>query len=121
MPVLPNHQPVVRHYSLPSTAGLPEADQAWVDVDFGDAAAGELLMYEDSDNSDGRFLRWLSVRITAWNFTEKDGNPVPISFDTIQRMPTIDYEYLFRKFLTFAKENAENGPEPGLPNTEKKS
>lgn len=114
MPILPSHTPVIRQLYLLSTRSLPQDQQAWVKLDVGPLLTEDTFLYTDLDvNSNVRFARWLARRIVEWNFTEADGTPVPINYDTISRLPKEDFDYL-------ANQDLVKQPE-GLPAEEKKS
>lgn len=96
MPVLPSQQPIVKELTLPSGAK--------VKIDLSPALTGDLLLYTDADNMDARFMKWLVNRLAWWDFTEKDGSDIPITLLTIQRLPKLDYHFLYEQHVNAMNE-----------------
>jgi hypothetical protein len=119
MPVLPNHVPQLKQFYLPSTAALPPSEQAWVKIDLSPATTADLLLYEDTDNADVRFIKWLVSRAHSWNFNEPDGKPIDINFQSVLRIDKQDYHYLFQEHIKSISESMK--ADPGLSTEEKKS
>ena len=98
MPVLHTSPPAshVRRFELPSTGTLPEDQRAWVEIDVGPSRPADWLAITDQDtNLMTRTARIIVNRITAWNFIDdKDGSPVPITFDNFWCLPDADRLYL---------------------------
>jgi hypothetical protein len=97
MPVLPSKSSLIKQLYLPSTSSLPQDQQAWIKIDLSPLGTEDLLLFDELGEGDKKmhaFMEWLTLRIKEWNFTEEDGSPVPISFDTICRLPREDFEYI---------------------------
>lgn len=104
MPVLPSAAAHVKQFYLPSTAtdangnAVPQDQQAWVKMDVSPLNTGDLLMFNQTDAEQGLsvklFAEFLVNRIKEWNYTEADGSPVPITFETVCRLDQKDFAYL---------------------------
>lgn len=107
--------PTTRVY-LPSTYHEQnEDDRAWVEmrtkVYLGDTLA--VTNIQDSLESN---LASLTRLITAWNYTDEDGRPFPVTTENMQKLEKSDYEFLDR----WIGENLQSHPE-GLSAEEKKT
>jgi len=95
MPVLASlPQPDIKQFFLPSTASLPEADQAWVKMDVSPLNAQDFLVMEGGESAVKIGMRVFAERIKEWNFTEADGTTVPIAYENILRLDQGDLKYL---------------------------
>lgn len=103
MPQLKQATSKINRYHLPSTASLPETEQAWVSMDIGEMLGGDVMDLMDGDKSGAGTLSCalLATRIKEWNFTE-DGTPntpvVPITADNVRGMQVEDLTYLLSQF-----------------------
>lgn len=87
--------PYIKKFYLPSTAKLPQEQQAWVSMDISPDTVGDLMAWSDEDsNTVARQMRILTRRIKEWNFVDQSGAPVPITFESVCHIPTIDLRYL---------------------------
>jgi hypothetical protein len=95
MPVLPSRKENLKKYYLPSTAGLPKEDQAWVIIDMQPITTADYMTYTDADqNAQVRLARIMLSRIKEWNFQDDDGSLLPVGLDGFVRMQPEDFEYL---------------------------
>lgn len=79
---------------LPSTQGLPAEEQAWVVLDTGSLISADILDASASDSHIKVMALMLSRRIKEWNYTEIDGQPTPITFDSVCRLEVGDLNFL---------------------------
>jgi hypothetical protein len=123
MSVLPSHTPLIKQFYLPSSAkdaggnAVPQDKQDWVKMDVGNSLTGDVLLFEDTDSFDIRYIKLLASRIKEWSYVEADGTPAPINFDSITRLYKPDYFYLVKQQM----EAASSQTAPELPPAEKKS
>ena len=101
MPILPSLPPSnIKRLFLPTTATLPEADQAWVDMEVNPANVKDWLQTDPSGNLGKLSINILTDRIKNWNYTEEDGTAVPITADTIIRMGNTNLTFLAQQIET---------------------
>ena len=86
-------------------------------MDVGNSLTGDVLLFEDTDNFDMRYIKLLVNRIKEWSYTEAGGTSAPINFDSITRLYKPDYFYLIKQLM----ESAQSQSAPELPPAEKKS
>lgn len=99
----------VQRITLPSYEG--SEDPAWVDV----RTRNLVKDVEGIDSNMSQLdlaIELLSRKITAWNFTDTDGSPLPVSKENIRRMEVSDLTFLGGKIVE-ATEDA------GLPESKK--
>lgn len=117
MPVLHISQPQqhIQQLYLPSTANLPQDEQAWVKLDVGPESVADWQVITDGDqNYAVRQSRIIVNRIKEWNFVDEQGQPVPITFESFWALPAADRLYL----LTVKFDQSAN---PALSAQEKKT
>ncbi len=114
MPKLSAPKPDVKRFFLPSTKNLPEAEQAYVDLNIGKLTTGDLAGVDDDGGKVEMTAAVLAGRIQGWNFTEEDGvTPMPVTLKAIMMFNIDDFIYLNSQF--------ENVIENGLSTAQKKS
>lgn len=94
MPQLPQIQTETKKLVLPSTKDLPEADQAWVVLRFGELYGGDISKISDVESEAGFGLGVLASRIEEWNYLEADGTMTPITYKNICRLKLEDVGFL---------------------------
>lgn len=94
MPQLKQLETKPQKFVLPSTAELPEADQAWVVLDVSPILTGDMIGMENIGGQIEISLSVLLNKITDWNYTEADGTTTPITLDNLKRLDVGDYMYL---------------------------
>lgn len=99
MPILQEDDSKIERVILPSTKDLPAADQAWVDIKTGRILGGDMAAVEALSDSEGVSISVAMVanRIREWNYTEKDGTPVPITVKSVARLNFGDLGFLAAK------------------------
>lgn len=111
MPTLQAPQEEIKRFVLPSTKDLPEADQAWVDLDIAKVIASDMVGMDGANGRIEASLELLLGRIRGWNFTDATGASLPITVDNLKLIDALDYIYL----------TGQIGKPSGLPTEEKKS
>lgn len=101
MPQLGNAD--IKQFYLPSTAQLPQEEQAWVKLDVGDLLAGEMIDFATATGEDGTMkmdftIQILEKRIVEWNFTKADGTVEEVTIGNVRRMSANDLKYLMEQF-----------------------
>lgn len=96
MPVLQNEEKIERFY-LPSTKDLPEAEQAFVDMDTGELKTGDMIGVDPSAGEVEIGIRMLTARIKGWNFTDANGTDLEVNFDNVQKLSMDDFTFLADK------------------------
>ncbi len=99
MPQLSKNTEVAQFF-LPTTKTAPDADKAWVKLEVGAVTAGDLIGLNDDTGAIEATVKLLATRIKEWNFTEADGQPVPITEATVRRLDMEDFGYLASKVKT---------------------
>lgn len=106
----------ITRLELPSTAGLPEAERSWVDINT-NVAMEHLLGSETYATEAEKSVYGLSQLIVDWNFTiaAADGSEqkAPISYDTIKRLGITDFAFL-NKWLLDRLETVQAGLPPDV-------
>jgi hypothetical protein len=118
MPQLGQSEPDIKKFMLPSTASLPEDDQAWVVMDVGTILSGDFMdVLPDDDNAPAGQISgdMLCDRIQEWNFTEADGSAAALTLANIRRLAVDDMIYLMNQLMPSSQQNGQ------LSATEKKS
>jgi hypothetical protein len=113
MPQLPAIQTETKKLVLPSTANLPEADQAWVIVRLGKMSGGDIAKITDGDTEGGFGLGLLASRITEWNYLEADGTMTPITYENVCRLELEDIGFVLKEL------NFGDGPATSLDDPKK--
>ena len=83
----------VKRLVLPSTKHLPEEEQAWIEMDVSPRKAGDYLFANSPIAGEITFAIILS-RIKDWNYTELNGDPVPVTIDAIKLLDAEDFRFL---------------------------
>lgn len=96
MPVLQNEEKIERFY-LPSTKHLPEAEQAFVDLDIGELKTGDMIGVDPTAGEVEIGIRMLAARIKGWNFTDANGTDLEVNFENVQRLSMDDFTFLADK------------------------
>lgn len=103
MPVFePLPDPIVKQFYLPSTAKLPEDQQAWVKMDVSPMNVRDHLLVQIGDTPSAVSIRILAARIRDWNVLEVDQTPLPINTDSILRLGQANLNYLAAQIPTEA-------------------
>ena len=84
--------------TLPSSS--PE-DPAIVELNTG-IGIGLLAGIDEAQDNMTKSLTILSKAIVGWNFTDKDGNAVPVTLDTVKQLSVPDFTFLI-KHLDYGK------------------
>lgn len=92
MPVL-NTKADILKLVLPSTKDLPEADQAWVELDVSYIKTNEIV---GAGASTAQELAYdiVASRIKSWNYTDEAGAPLAVSTDNVGAMDAGDYKFI---------------------------
>lgn len=114
MPKLVAPKEDVKRFMLPTTKHLPEAEQAWADLNVGKLITDDLA----GADAEGGMIRMsaavLASRIKGWNFTTEDGvTPVPVTPQTVRLLDWEDFQYLNEQF--------DNTLNTGMSDSQKKS
>lgn len=96
MPVLTDKSKIERLY-LPSTKDLPEADQAFVDMEVGPITTGDIVGVDPKAGEVEIGVRMLTARIKGWNFTDGAGNEVEVTFENVSKLDMEDFAFLAGK------------------------
>lgn len=110
MPKLGNIQ--TTRVKLPSST--PD-DEAWCDLKT-ELLLGDLAALNDSGEPTQQAIVLLSKLITAWNFTDADGNAVEPTSEWINKLGTDDFMFLSK----WVNDNLAGSIKEGLNNDEKK-
>ena len=111
MPVLQAESKVERFY-LPSTENAPEADKAFVDMEVGKLTTGDIVNVDPKSAEVEIGVNMLASRIKGWNFTDVEGNPLPVTTEAVKLLDVEDFGFLAGKLSQDFK---------GLDPTEKKT
>ena len=96
MPTLQKKSKIERFY-LPSTKDLPEDQKAFVDMETGKLTAGDIVGVDVKAGEVEIGVRMLASRIKGWNFTDEQGNPLEVNFETVQLIDMEDFAFLAQK------------------------
>lgn len=96
MPVLQKESKLERFY-LPSTESLPEEDKAFVDMEVGKLTTADIMNIDPKAPEVQIGVMMLASRIKGWNFTDEEGNELPITFDNVQKLDVEDFGFLAGK------------------------
>lgn len=96
MPVLKESVEKLEKLYLPTSEKAPnEEDRAWVVMDVSPLLTGDADAVEQDAKNAGQATRYmLANRIKEWNFTEADGTPIEISYESLKRMELTDFSFL---------------------------
>lgn len=86
----------IESFELPSST--PD-DKAIVEIDM-TITGGVAEDYNMSQDKGAAASRILASAIKSWNFTDKDGQVVPITSETVRRLDVADWGFLAEKFFT---------------------
>lgn len=117
MPQL-NHETTVERFYLPSTEDLPvdSPDKAFVDMEVGPLVPKDTIGADLSGDNTTVAIGMLTNRLRSWNYTDKDGNPLPINFDTVKLLDMADFHFLTKKL-----DSTRGDSSASLTNDEKKA
>lgn len=96
MPVLTNKSKIDRFF-LPSTKDLPEAEQAFVDMEVGPITTGDIVGVDPKAGEVEIGVRMLAARIKGWNFTDEAGADVEVTFENVSKLDMEDFSFLAGK------------------------
>lgn len=94
MPVLKQHEENVQRIYLPSTKHLPEAEQAFVDMDVRPLQTGSLEQMSAEGSMLSFNLEIVTSRIKGWNFTDENGADLPVAIETVKLLDVEDFNAL---------------------------
>lgn len=103
MPVLKENTEKLQTITLPSTQKLdadgnpttPKDEWGWVVMDVSPLTTGDIAVVERGVKNAGEAnVQMIAARIKEWNFTERDGTPIEISYAAMKRMDVADYGVL---------------------------
>jgi hypothetical protein len=102
MPVLTVSTEKLEKLFLPSTEkAANEEDKAWVVMDVSPLLTGDTAAVEsDAKNAGEATMYMLAARIKEWNFTEQDGTPIDVNFESMKRLQLTDFTFLQNKLET---------------------
>lgn len=117
-------QPHIKQFYLPSTrtkivdgeeVERPLEEQDWVKIDVGPETVADWQVINDGDqNYAVRQARIVVRRLVEWSFTDEQGNPAPITFESFWALAPAD-----RLYLLTLKFDQPDGP--SLSTQEKKT
>lgn len=103
MPVLKSSNLEVKQFMLPSTASLPEDQQAWVKAEVGPLTTGDIVnsgaVSADASPTQ-QTVSLLIARIKEWNFTDESGKAVEINYDNVCKLDINDFGYIAGSIIT---------------------
>lgn len=95
---MPQLQPSkLERYYLPSSKELPEAEQAFVDMEVGKLTAGDIIGVDPKASETESAIRMLANRIKGWNFTDSEGQELEINFENVSKLDMDDFTFLAEK------------------------
>lgn len=80
----------IKKLVLPSST---EDDQAVVEIDTNITGGQAADLYGSLDEVQATF-GILALAIRSWNFTDADGQPAPITVETVRKLSAKDFEFL---------------------------
>ena len=93
---------------LPSTKDeANEADRGWVEIKR-QAVGGDVLNAGFGVDNMDRTARLMASLVTAWNFTDDEGNPEPINAITVGLMEPDDFSAIAIKLKEIVDRSAES-------------
>lgn len=121
MPILTDKRDTnTRKIVLPSYVGLKEDQQGYVVV-YEKPNAGD-LMTPEAATPKGATLASIVGMVKEWNFTDKDGNALPITPETLQILEPEDLAFLIKLVEEYGKKalDVKKNLQTGKKNTKKK-
>jgi hypothetical protein len=112
MPIL-NIEEKVEKVFLPSTQKIdkeskqptvPEADWGYVVMDTSPLCAADSEDMDETTKAGGFGVIALARRIKDWNYTDQNGQPIPINRQTVGKINALDYGHLMSKISGEGKE-----------------
>ena len=93
---------------LPSTKDeANEVDRGWVEIKR-QAVGGDVLNAGFGVDNMDRTARLMASLVTAWNFTDDEGNPEPINAITVSLMEPDDFSAIAVKLKEIVDRSAES-------------
>lgn len=117
MPKLVKKREVKQIY-LPSTAHLPQEEQAWVTLDVSSASAADILSVDSDDTAGATSVKGLLERIVEWNYTDEEDNPLPVTFENLKLMDLDDFTYLRKQIKGKTEVMPEDLKETSTPTSQ---
>lgn len=112
MPILRSAEKLEQIF-LPSTTDVEDINErAWVTMDISPRKIADM---ENSNLTAGEgavVIGMIASRIREWNFTDSDGKPLAITYDTVKLLDFDDFNFLMEKIQKV---------EPSLTDDEKKT
>jgi hypothetical protein len=96
MPIL-HMKKVPKKCELPSTANAPESERLWVVLDVSPLRIGDTYGFNTDMTQAQMGVSLLLQRIMEWNYTDEQGQAIPITTDTISWLAPDDVNFLRTK------------------------
>lgn len=103
MPQLGN-EPEIKEVVLPSTKDLPKDEQAIIWFDVSPRKAGDYYSVKQQDHVGNATFAVLMARTKDWNYTDANGQKLPINVENFGRLNAGDFAYL-QELVTDGSEN----------------